>query len=234
MRQVAGRWYPPPPMWLEGRAWLEYGSLLRDPIYSGQGVAPGEGRPVMLVPGFLAGDMSLDVLRGWLRRTGYHPMRSGIDLNVWASETLVRRISERLLDQFRRTGRKATIIGQSRGGSLGFVAAQRHPELVEQVVALGSPLADPLDVHPTTMAAVHLVRALNTVLRGPRNLDVEFDRQLQHPPRVPVTVLYSRTDGVVHWKACVRDDVDAIEVGGSHVGMGVNPRVYREVARLLA
>jgi pimeloyl-ACP methyl ester carboxylesterase len=213
---------------------LEFAALLRDPIYAGHGVAPGQDRPVMLIPGFMAGDASLDVMRAWLRRTGHRPLRSGIDLNIWASETLVERVIARLREEHGRSRRKVTIIGQSRGGNLGFVAAQRHPELVDQVIALGSPLADPLDVHPTTIATVYLVRALNSVLHGPRNVDVDFDLELRQPPTVPVTVLYSRTDGVVHWKACLRGDVSAVEVGGSHVGMGVNPRVYREVARLLA
>jgi hypothetical protein len=50
---------------------------------------------------------------------------------------------------------------------------------------------------------------------------------------VPVVSLYSLTDGFVHGPACIRDDVEAVEVGGSHLGMSVNPRVYREIARQL-
>jgi triacylglycerol lipase len=229
---LIGRWYPMPPLWLEGRVWLELAQLLRDPVFGGEGVPPGRGCTVMLIPGFLAGDRSLDTMRGWLRRNGYRPMRSGIEFNIESSDHLVERIAARIRKTLPR-GKKAIIIGQSRGGTLGVGLAQRYPELVSQVIALGSPLASRLDVHPATMAGVHAARLLHTLRRGPRDIDATFDRQLLEPARVPVTVLYSKTDGFVYWKACLRDDVESIEVGGSHVGMSVNARVYREIARAL-
>jgi len=231
--QVVGRWYPLPPLWLEGRAGLEYARLRRSPVYNGVGVKPGDGRPVMLIPGFLAGDRSLDVMRAWLRRNGYRPLRSGINLNVESSEVLVQRLSLRLSAEFRRNGRRVILVGQSRGGVLAFGVGGRFPELVESVITLGSPLADPLDVHPSTMAAVHVARFMHAVRRGPKDLDARFDTELPNPISVPVTSLYSRSDGIVNGDACVRPDVDCLEVGGSHVGMAVNPRVYKEVARLI-
>ena len=228
---IVGRWFPMPPVWLEGRAWLESAQLMLDPIFAGVGVPAGEGRPVMLIPGLLAGDVSLDVMRRWLKRAGFRPLRSGINVNVQASSVLVERIAARLRQ--RNQGRKAIVIGQSRGGSLGFGLAQRHPELVERVISLGTPLGDPLDIHPSTMAAVHGLRLVHTLRRGARDIDTDFDRSVTEPARVPTTSLYSRSDGIVHWRACLRPDVEAIEVGGSHVGMAVSPRAYREIARLL-
>ena len=232
-RHVLGRWYPIPPLWLEGRVWLELVALRHDPIFAGAGVPKGKGRQVMLIPGFLAGDRSLDVMRGWLRRAGFHPLRSGINLNIEASSVLVDRIVRRLQQRVAR-GTKVVLVGQSRGGSLAFGLAQRYPELVERVITLGTPLGDPMDLHPTTIAAVHAVRLLNTLRRGPRNIDEGFDADVRQPAAVPVTSLYSRTDGIVYWKACLRPDVEAIEVGGSHIGMSVNPRAYREIARVLS
>jgi pimeloyl-ACP methyl ester carboxylesterase len=231
-RQALGRWHPIPPIWLEGRVWLEWVVLRRDPIFAGVGVPKGNGKPVMLIPGFLAGDNSLDVMRDWLRRTGYRPLRSGIIVNVEASSVLVERIARRLRERV-PSSTKVVVIGQSRGGSLAFGLAQRYPDLVEKVITLGTPLGNPMDIHPTTMAAVHAVRALNTLRRGPRNIDEQFDRDVTQPAAVPVTSLYSRTDGIVHWAACLRPDIEAVEVGGSHIGMSVNPRVYREIARVL-
>ena len=230
---VAGRWYPLPPIWLEGRAWLEYGQLLRSPVYSGRGVPPGDNRPVMLIPGFLAGDASLETLRAWLRRNGYRTLRSGMNVNVQSSEVLLQRIGARLGQESRRHGRRITLVGQSRGGVLAMGAARRFPQLVDQVITLGSPIADPLDVHPSTMAAVHVARLVHTLRRGPRDLDARFDREVAEPAEVPVTSMYSKTDGIVSWRACLRPDVVAVEVGGSHVGMGVNARVYQELAVLL-
>ena len=48
-----------PPLWREARFGLETAALLRDPILRGDGVPDGRGRPVLLIPGFLAGDGSL-------------------------------------------------------------------------------------------------------------------------------------------------------------------------------
>ena len=36
-------------MWLEGRVYLEYLRLIRDPVFRGVEVPPGLGRPVMLI-----------------------------------------------------------------------------------------------------------------------------------------------------------------------------------------
>src|SRR3981081_1825329 len=71
---------PLPPMWLEGRLVPEYVTLIRDPIFYGRGVPRGEGRPVLLIPGFLAGDQTLLTMQAWLRRMDYKPQLPGITL----------------------------------------------------------------------------------------------------------------------------------------------------------
>src|SRR2546426_2902749 len=71
-----------PPIWREGRLGIEVASLLRDPIYRGQGVADGGGQPVMLIPGFLAGDDSLGIMTRWLRRTGHRTRKAGMRWSV--------------------------------------------------------------------------------------------------------------------------------------------------------
>src|SRR5439155_1047919 len=61
----------PPPLWREGRAPAELAALVRDPVHAGRGVPHGDGAPVLLVPGYLAGDGSMAVMARWLRRIGY-------------------------------------------------------------------------------------------------------------------------------------------------------------------
>ena len=68
----------PPPLWRESRIPLEAAALLRDPIYQGHGVKSGGGQPVLLMPGFLAGDDSLGFMTTWLRRTGHQTRSAGI------------------------------------------------------------------------------------------------------------------------------------------------------------
>jgi len=47
------------------------------------------------------------------------------------------------------------------------------------------------------------------------------------------TALYSRSDGVVDWRACVDPHAEAVEVDSSHCGMSVHPDVYRVLGRAL-
>jgi triacylglycerol lipase len=227
-----GHWKPP--IWLESRVAAELSRLQRDPVFQGRGVPRGDGSPVLLVPGFLAGDGSLAVLHDWLRRIGYTPAPGGIFLNVHYSEVVLRGLSLRLVDLYGWAGRKVSIVGHSRGGIIAKVLSQRHPEMVRRVVTLGSPLADPYDVHPLTMAGVRLAHVFNLLWhRTSSRVELDFLRDLAAPPLVPVVSIYSRSDGIVHWEACVRPDVTSVEVRGSHVGLAVNAEVYSLLGHLL-
>jgi triacylglycerol lipase len=229
-----GRWSPIPPMWLEGRIYLEYLRLIRDPVFRGVDIPPGLGKPVMLIPGFLAGDWTLHTPFQWMRRIGYRPQVAGVTFNVMYSEVMLRPLIDTLRELRRRTGAKVSVVGHSRGGVLAKVLSHRKPDLVEQVITLGSPLNDPFDIHPLTMAGVRAAHLYNVFRYGhPASVEERFLRDLAAEPRVPTTSVYSRSDGVVNWKACLRHDVNAIEVPGSHIGLAMNPDVYRILAYLL-
>jgi pimeloyl-ACP methyl ester carboxylesterase len=221
-------------MWLEGRIYIEYLRLIRDPVYRGVEVPPGLGRPVLLIPGFLAGDWTLRTPFQWLRRMGYRPRMGGVSFNVMYSEVMLRPLIDSLTALYKRTGARVSLVGHSRGGVLATVLAHRKPELVEQVITLGSPLHDPFDVHPLTMAGVRAAHLYNVVRYGhPASVEMRFLRDLAAAPKVPTSSIYSRSDGVVNWRACLRSDINAIEVKGSHVGLALNPEVYRILAHLL-
>ena len=95
-----------PPLWREARVGLEAAALLRDPIFRGDGMTDGRGRPVLLIPGFLAGDGSLSMMAGWLKRAGYRPSRAGIVANVNCAGTLLPRLEERLERLVSEQGRR--------------------------------------------------------------------------------------------------------------------------------
>jgi len=221
-------------MWLEGRVYLEYLRLMRDPVFRGVEVPPGNGRPVMLIPGFLAGDWTLRTPFDWLRRVGYKPRMGGVAFNVMYSEVMLRPLIDSLQQVRHRTGARVALVGHSRGGVLAKVLSHRKPDLVEQVITLGSPLGNPFDIHPLTMAGVRAAHVYNVFRYGhPATVEKRFLRDLAAEPRVPTTSIYSRSDGVVNWKACRRSDINSIEVKGSHVGLALNPEVYRILAQRL-
>ena len=213
----------------------ELSALLRDPVLRGRGVPRGDGRPVLLIPGFLAGDWTLRVLDSWLRRIGYDAHLSGILLNIHNSERMLSGLRKRVAEIQRASGSRVTLVGHSRGGLLAKVFSQRKPELVEQVVALGSPLADWTDLAAITHHAVGVVRVANELAYGRRfNPEGRFTYDLKLPPAVPVTSIYTKTDDVVNFRSCLRPDIPAIPVWGTHNGLVVNPEVFRLLGRLLA
>ena len=166
-------------MWLEGRIYLEYLRLIRDPVFRGVDIPPGLGKPVMLIPGFLAGDWTLHTPFQWLRRVGYRPQVAGVTFNVMYSEVMLRPLIDTLRELRRKTGAKVSVVGHSRGGVLAKVLSHRKPDLVEQVITLGSPLNDPFDIHPLTMAGVRAAHLYNVFRYGhPASVEERFLRDL--------------------------------------------------------
>lgn len=87
------RWWGRP--LAEMRWTLELSRLLVDPAFLGVGLPRGDGRPVVLLPGFLAGDPTLGVMAGWLYRLGYSPRTSGFVANADCSERAFERVAQR-------------------------------------------------------------------------------------------------------------------------------------------
>ena len=232
------------PLWAEGRVAFEHAALMRSGVWRGEGVPHGDGTPVMLVPGFLAGDPSLRTLAAWLRRIGHRPCRAGMRANVDCTTRGIERLDAALERLAERFGRRVAIVGQSRGGSMARVLAVRRPDLVERIVTLGSPVLDQLAVHPLVRAQVTALGLLGTV--GVPGL---FSRSCgsgeccaltreqalaPFPSSVGFVAVYSRSDGIVDWRACLDPAAQLAEVRTSHVGMAVSAEVYRVVADALA
>ncbi len=152
---------------------LEFGQLLRDPVFWGWGVPRGDGHTVLVLPGLGGGDAYLRPLRGWLRRLGYRTLRSGIRRNPGPSERLLAELGERVEAEFRRTGRRLSIVGHSMGGAQARAIARRHPQAVRQVITLGAPIAgspplpDTIRVAAIASADDRIVRAPAAVARDP-------------------------------------------------------------------
>lgn len=130
---------------------------------------------------------------------------------------------------------RVSLVGHSLGGLMAKVISQRKPDRIEQVIALGSPLANWTDVRTFTQRAVDVVKTGNELLYG-RRLAQEgrFMYDLKLAPAVPTTSIYTPTDDVVNFRSCLRPDIPALPVWGSHNGLLVNPEVYRLLGRLLA
>ena len=228
----------------EVRWQAELARLLADPVWRGVDCPRGDGAPVLLIPGFMAGDQSLSVMATWLRKLGHQPRRAGISFNVRCSDTAVDRLERTLNHIHLTTGRQVAIIGHSRGGHFAKALASRRPDQVAQVISMGSGLDEPFDISEPTRLAVEGVRrmvARRDVGRAEKGCFTHSclcryaeDYRAPFPESVPLTSVYSKGDGVVRWRACVVPYARNVEVTGSHIGLAFNRHAYREIARTLA
>jgi pimeloyl-ACP methyl ester carboxylesterase len=213
---------------LEVRGVLEFQAFLA--AYPLLRRAPrGDWHPVLVLPGLAASDVSTRPLRTYLRAQGYaahgwkqgpnHGPRSGVETGIDA----------RLAELARRYNRKVSLIGWSLGGVFAREAARRSPDLVRQVITLGSPFAN----EPKASNAWRLYEALS----GRQVDDWPGREAMKLPPPVPSTAIYTRSDGIVAWQGCREQEsatTENIEVEGSHSGLGYNPMALFAIADRLA
>jgi triacylglycerol lipase len=201
------------------------------------------GAPVVLVPGFLAGDASLALMARSLRRRGYRTYRSTIGVNAGCTMAAAAQLEARLEAIAQRRGSRVHVVGHSLGGMLARGLAVRRPDLVAGIVTLGSPMLAPGAHHASLARSVDvLVRLSRAGLPGLMAEDCvagscareSFDESQQPlPAGVGFTAVYSRRDGIVDWRACVDPLAERVEVTASHVGMAVDPATIEAVATAL-
>ena len=208
----------PPDRWwgrplAESRWAIELGRLSVDPVLRGRDVARGDGRPVVLMPGFLAGDPTLIVLAAWLRRIGHRSYTCGFVANVDCSDRALDRVDRRVEQLHRRHGRRVALVGHSRGGHFARALAHRRPDRVSHAVSLGADLQRMFGISAPTQLAVSAARRGVTALHRDRSdgclttdCACAFARDFAGPlpaDRVRFTSVYSKGDGVVRWPGSV-------------------------------
>lgn len=228
---------PRPPLEGEALAALELACLVTSRVYLGVGVPRGNGRSVLVLPGFLGNDDYLLPLRGWLTRIGYAPRASGVVFNFGTPSSLLAGVLRRAEYIAAHNPGRMLVIGHSLGGVFARALAVMRPDLVAHAITLGAPLTRNARAAAHPMVA-NLSDLLLSEANGSHAVDVLADTVLgvALPAGVRLTSLYSRRDAVVDWRACVDTDpqADSIEVHGTHTGLPWNAEVYHQLGLLLA
>ncbi len=184
--------------------------------------ASGDGHPVLILPGFMATDLSTVPLRSFIHKLGYKVYGWGEGRN-YAHVEYIDLMIAKLKRIHRRHGTPVSLIGWSLGGIYARELAKRHPELVRQVIVMGTPLQGVAKANNAKWMYDLLTRNKVT-----ESIDEELLASFPEPAPVPTTAIYSKEDGVVPWALCLEEE-DAIhqniQVRGSHLGLGVNPLV---------
>jgi pimeloyl-ACP methyl ester carboxylesterase len=189
----------------------------------------GDGHPVLVVPGLAAGDFSTLPLRTFLRSKGYAAQGWKQGRNKGPRPGIEAGLRAWLVELAERYKQKVSVIGWSLGGMFARELARGSPELVRQVISLGSPFSG----EPRANNAWKLYEFLS----GRSSDDSRARDAMKRPPPVPSTAIYSRTDGIVNWQGCLEEEsptTQNIEVESSHAGLGHNPAVLYAIAERLA
>jgi pimeloyl-ACP methyl ester carboxylesterase len=217
-----------------------------------------EQRPLLVImaPGFGSDDRYLAPLRAFLGRHGYQAEGYGLGRNLaginlphqfedlserwgfaprpdYRGEASVPFLCDRFIDQIdarhAETGLPVALVGWSLGGYLCREAARDLPDIVRSVVTLGAPAVG----GPKYTSAAPFFRRRGMDLDW---IEAEIAKREKRPIKQPITVVYSKTDGIVDWHACIDQhspNACHVEVATGHLGMGFNPSVWRHVLEAL-
>ena len=208
--------------------------------------------PVLVLPGYGAGDASTYPLRrhlarhgvaceGWglgMNRAGLnlrhtladlHPSWGAPQKQPYRGEGGVAYLCTRMVEHVARRaqvlGQPLTLVGWSLGGTIAREVARDLPQAVNRVVTMGSPV----------IGGPKYTSAANALRR--RGLDLDWiEAQVAardaRPIQQPLTSIISRSDGIVGRAAAIdhiSPRVRHIEVAASHLGLGFNPLVWAHV-----
>ena len=205
--------------WL--RLMARWGSLRRVPR--------GSQRPTVLVPGYQSPEVALSPLCWWLRSIGHTAQtwgrgtnRGHVEKDVLGMLPVVRRLAE-------EAERPVALVGWSLGGVISRELAREAPDVVDRVVTFGTPVVG----GPTYTQAASVY--------GPelcaRAAQRSAQRERERPLRLPLTVVFTRLDGIVSWPACidrVSPSARHVEVSSRHISMGLDPDLWCVIAEELA
>ncbi len=195
-------------------------------------VPNGDGRLLILVPGYGADEWSMKPLKKFLTSLNYQVFdwghgrnRGHVEEDTELLASTVQTISSDHNNEL------VTLIGWSLGGVLSREVARLYPQSVREVITMGTPL---VGGPKYTVLANRYAKQ--------KNIDLdEYEAEIHGINTVgfrqPVTVIYSKSDGIVGWRAAVdyyNEQAKNIEVNCSHLGMGVSAEVWKIIAQTLA
>jgi esterase/lipase len=200
----------------------------------------GDGHPVLLVPGFMAGERSLVALKHFLHSKGYDVHTWGLGRNVGFRGKHANALPQKIRYLHHTTGRKVSLVGWSLGGVFSFYSAESTQECVRSIITLGSPVSVDVTGNQSPPALKAMYRLVSHRLGASAHLMQPRAKAMREHRRlaVPTSCLYSLTDGVVPPQEATIDGDPAlhenIRVPGSHIGLGFNGIVLAIVANRLA
>ena len=224
---------------LEARIFMEM-ALLPASLPLLMAAPQGDGHPVVLVPGFMAGESTLAALKLFLQNKGYDVHNWGLGRNVGFRGKHANALPQKIRYLHHTTGRKVSLVGWSLGGVFSFYGAETTQDCVRSIITLGSPVSVDMMGNQSPPALKAMYRLVSHRLGASAHLMQPRAKAMREHRRLPIptSCLYSLSDGVVPPQEATIDGDPAlhenIQVPGSHVGLGFNGIVMAIVADRLA
>ena len=191
----------------------------------------GDGHPVVIFPGLATDRISTGPLKTFCERLGYAAYDWGRGLNTGPHgnvEPWLDGLAADVRAMTLKDKKRMSLVGWSLGGIYAREIAKKLPDAVRQVITIGTPFAG------AGGDDTHVGWLYRLVSGHDPSRDARLMARLRATPPVPTTSIYSRSDGIVAWQACLeRGDcghAENIEVDGSHCGLGWNPKVLGVIA----
>ena len=211
------------------RAFLDFCSAKVGTLH----LVEGDAHPVIVYPGLGAGPLTTAQLRGHLQSCNFrvHDWDLGVNrgpdghLDAWLPGLV-----ERVRALHERYEGRVSLVGWSLGGIYAREIAKLCPDAVRQVITLATP-------HRSVAGANHAGTILKMLGGDTSQLTPELEARFVERPPVPITSIYSKSDGMVSWRGCLEargEQVENVAVDASHLGMPTHPDVMRIVADRLA
>ncbi len=241
----------------EGRVAFDFLSMLGPLLRDAPASTRLKSRHIMVLPGFGADDASTWPLRHYLSKLGQKTEgwglgrnRAGADIRHTAADfpkswnikpkdsyrgeagvpLLCEKARARVFARHRTLKQPITLIGWSLGGYVAREVARDLPDVVSQVITLGSPVVG--GPKYTSVAGLFRLRRMDLDW-----IESESQKREKTPITVPITAIVSPSDGVVGYEAALdrlSPNVTHVELDASHMGLGVNPQAWAIIVQALA
>ena len=219
----------------------EYWGLRRSELWPDHGAPDGTGQAALLIGGFGITPRTLGPLARWLGGAGWVVRTADLGSNTGCGTATVRTVITEL-DEIARHHGPAVVIGHSRGGLIGRVAAVRAPELVRSLTTVCTPWT----IGPPDRPGVAMTSRLIKGARR-RGLDVmgsiecadgpcctTFRRQMTDVPAPRWTAIRSTADRIAGDDALVRGADRELVIATSHLGAVLSLQGWRAIGQALS
>ncbi len=188
----------------------------------------GDGRPIMLLPGYGSSPRAMYPLARFLRSKNYHVAHWGLGTNRGEIYDYVELIGERLKAE---AAEPVTLIGWSLGGVVAREVARIYEPHVREIITMATPV---IGGPKYTVVGNRFAKQ--------QDIDLDVYEEYVHAInsiglKQPITAFYTKRDGIVGWQAAVdtyNPQTRNIEVDTTHLGIGVHAKVWIEIAETLA